>query len=107
MNATETPIGNERNRRGKWAAIEREILDALSQTELSIGSRRHLKIESGPTGIVLTGEVLMGWERELVKAIAHLHNHGMPVFNELRVYCQSTAPFAEEPAEPTQSRRAA
>ena len=98
MNAAETPTTTERNRKKHWAAIEREILDALSQTELNINSRRHLKIEARPTGIVLTGEVLMGWERDLVKVIAQLHNHGLPVFNHLRVYCQSAAPFADEPA---------
>ena len=84
------------NRRGGWAAIEREILAALSQTELSTDSRRDLCIEAGPTGIVIKGEVRMGWERDLAKVVAQLHNHGLPVFNDVRLYCQSTAPFAEE-----------
>jgi hypothetical protein len=96
MNATELQPGTGRNDKQRWAAIEREIQAALSQTELSLHSRRCLHIEVSPTGIVLSGEVMMGWERDLAKVIAQSHSHGLQVVSQVRMYGQSTAPFNEE-----------
>ena len=97
MKLIQTQAPTVQNQGGNWPAIEREILAALSQTELSTDSCRRLRIEAGPTGIVIRGEVRMGWERDLAKVVALLHNHGLPVFSHVRLYCQSTAPLGDEP----------
>lgn len=79
-----------------WAAIERQIRAALNDSNISRSSLGRIQVQVGGFGIVLDGEMVMGWERDLAKVIAGLHNRGLPVYSRIRLFSQATAPFFQE-----------
>jgi hypothetical protein len=97
MKATLASSAEEWERQERWSAIALEIYAALCQEDLSVDFLRRVVIAVDAAGIAIMGEVCVGWERDLAENVARSHGHGLQVFDHLRLFCQSTAPFTKEP----------
>lgn len=96
--ANEAPALNQ-NLKDHWAEIEHEIREALGRSEITKEAVKHVKIEVGGTGVILSGEVFFAWERDLAVLVAKAHAHCMGVLNRIQIWGQTRAPHVRPPAD--------
>ena len=97
MIATRASSAEEPERQQRWSAIALEFYAALCPEDLNVDFQRRVVIAVDATGIAIMGEVCVGWERDLAENVARSHSHGLQVFDHVRLFCQSTAPFTKQP----------
>lgn len=96
--ANQPPAAPNQNLKDHWADIEHEISQALGRSEITKEAVKHVKVEVGTSGVILSGEVFFEWERDIANIVAKAHNHGFVILNRVRIWGQSRVAQVQRPA---------